>query len=125
MEHIQHVQERKIMAVKTETLVTVSDDLTGEAFNEGEGETLAFSFDGTNYELDLNNKNATAFRKAFEKYVKAARIKPTRGRKPGTQQSSETAAIREWAKENGLTVNDRGRVPSNVVDLYHAAHTES
>jgi nucleoid-associated protein Lsr2 len=39
--------------------VALEDDLTGSPA----AETLRFAFDGTDYEIDLNAKNGTAFRK--------------------------------------------------------------
>lgn len=108
------------MATKVETLVTHVDDLTNEEFEEGKGETVEYALDGKRYEIDLTTKNATAFRKAFEKYVKVSREKATRGRKAGEQ--SEATVIREWARANGHNVNDRGRISEEVVNAYHAAH---
>ena len=32
-------------------------------------------------------------------------------------------AIRGWAKSSGWAVSDRGRLPSNVVAAYDAAHS--
>ena len=41
----------------------------------------------------------------------------------GRGEAAVTAAeIREWARENGCEVPDRGRVPSDVRDAYEAAH---
>jgi hypothetical protein len=33
----------------------------------------------------------------------------------------ETHAIREWARENGHQVSDRGRIPKSVIEAYQAA----
>ncbi|MBD8078168.1 exonuclease domain-containing protein [Cellulosimicrobium arenosum] len=38
-----------------------------------------------------------------------------------TSQEVSPAQIRAWARENGHTVNDRGRLPLDVVHAYHAA----
>ncbi len=108
----------KAMAKKTEVLVTLVDDLTGTEFTEGEGETMRFTFDGTRYEIDLNNKNAAAFRKTMEKYTSKA----TQKGHASTGSPSEAATIRAWAAENGKNVSDRGRIPQSVVDEYQAAH---
>ena len=35
---------------------------------------------------------------------------------------TETAGIRTWAKERGIQVNDRGRIPVSVLKEYEAAH---
>ncbi len=37
-------------------------------------------------------------------------------------QSPTNAQIRAWARENGLTVSERGRIPARVVEAYAAAH---
>ena len=34
----------------------------------------------------------------------------------------DTAAIREWARGEGMKVSDRGRVPGSVIAAYEAAH---
>jgi hypothetical protein len=31
----------------------------------------------------------------------------------------QNQAIREWARSKGMKVNDRGRIPTEVVDAYH------
>jgi hypothetical protein len=33
-----------------------------------------------------------------------------------------TADVRAWARENGITIADRGRLPRDVLDAYAAAH---
>lgn len=105
------------MAKKTEVLVTLVDDLTGEEFTEGDGETFSYSFDGEKYELDLNAKNAKAFRTAVAKYVKASRV--VTGRRSNTP--SEAAEVRAWAKDNGVEVSPKGRIPEAVLAQYRDA----
>jgi len=34
----------------------------------------------------------------------------------------QTAGVRAWAKDKGIHVNDRGRIPAPVVKEYEAAH---
>jgi hypothetical protein len=31
----------------------------------------------------------------------------------------QNAAIREWARKRGMSVSDRGRIPSEVLEAYH------
>jgi hypothetical protein len=57
----------------------------------------------------------------------------TRGRVGGTSRARGTtarrrkpaaappAAVRAWARSNGITVNERGRVSADVLAAYHAA----
>ncbi|HZB18791.1 MAG TPA: Lsr2 family protein, partial [Blastococcus sp.] len=50
--------------------VILSDDLDE---NLSADETVAFSLDGTSYEIDLADKNAKEMRDVFSRYVSAAR----------------------------------------------------
>src|SRR3712207_8300460 len=59
---------RRRMARKVQ--VILSDDLDE---NVAADETVSFSLDGTNYEIDLSEKNAEGLRNAFSRYVQAAR----------------------------------------------------
>lgn len=36
--------------------------------------------------------------------------------------AAERAAIRAWARQQGLEVSDRGKLPQRVVEAYRAAH---
>ena len=112
--------------------VILSDDLDE---NLPADETVSFSLDGTNYEIDLSEKNAKELRDAFSRYVQAAR-KVSRGGSSrasgggrsratgggGRMDREQAGAIRDWARKNGHAVSDRGRIPASVVDAYEAAH---
>ena len=91
----------------------------------------ASRLDGSSYEIDLSGKNATEMRDAFAKYVGAAR-KAGRtagssagrsGRRSGGGSTSmdrdQAAAIRSWAKKQGLKVSDRGRIPATIIEQYN------
>jgi len=107
--------------------VTVSlvDDLSGAQADE----TVSFGVDGKSYEIDLSSKNADKLREALADYVAAAR-KPGGGRRAAAASAArrpavdreQNQAIREWARNKGMKVNDRGRIPSEVVDAYHQAN---
>lgn len=103
------------------------DDIDGTVLGIGEGETVHFSLNSTAYEIDLTSENADAFREAMQPYVSAARRASSASASRGSASrkragSPETAAIREWANENGYTVSERGRIPGTIVDAYRAAH---
>lgn len=102
--------------------VTFVDDLKGTEFEEGQGETITYSFDGTNYEIDLTNANAEAFRKAMSKYVAASRV--VTGRKSGNGGRTDLTEVREWARGNGFEVSDRGRVSQAVLTAFDRFHAE-
>jgi hypothetical protein len=125
-----------ISVVAQKTVVSLIDDLDGESEAD---ETVEYAVDGVTYEIDLTKDNAEALREVFAPYIAAARRTGGRAR-PGTGsrgRSSSSAgavsnaavrsrealkAIRDWAKGNGWTVSDRGRLPTNVLEAYDAAH---
>jgi hypothetical protein len=102
--------------------IVLEDDLDG---SEAE-ETVTFGLDGTSYEIDLNKKNAAALRDALATYVGHGRkvgSAPRRGRKaPAAAGGTSAKEIRDWARSNGFTVPDRGRVSAEVRQAFDAAH---
>jgi hypothetical protein len=107
------------MAQKVQTLFI--DDIDG---GEAEG-TVRFGLDGTDYEIDLNAKHTEELREALATYVTHARRvgspgrRVARGRRGAT--GIDTAKVREWAKDNGYAIKNRGRVPADVLVKYQAA----
>jgi hypothetical protein len=100
--------------------VALEDDLTGGPADE----TVRFAVDGTGYEIDLSAKNAAVFGKLLAPYIEHARkARRAQGRRSGRTASSRQRSgdIRAWAKEHGLAVSERGRIPASVVEQYHAA----
>jgi nucleoid-associated protein Lsr2 len=100
--------------------VVLEDDLTGGPAEQ----TVRFAFDGTDYEIDLNAKNAATFGKQLAPYIEHAR-KAGRApaRRPGRTAAGRQRSgdVRAWAKEHGLAVSERGRIPASVVEQYQAA----
>lgn len=110
------------MAQKVQVILL--DDLDG-----GEAtETVSFALDGASYEIDLSAKNAGKLRDALAPYVASARrasARRARGRAAATggrASRTDTTAIREWARDQGLKVSDRGRIPSDILAKYETAH---
>jgi hypothetical protein len=100
--------------------VALEEDLSGGPADE----KVRFAFGGAEYEIDLNNKNAAAFREQLAPFTgharKAGRAQPRRpGRTVVGRQRS--GVVRAWAKEHGLAVSERGRIPAGVVEQYQAA----
>jgi hypothetical protein len=99
--------------------VLLVDDIDGS----DAAETIAFGLDGTRYEIDLNSGHARELREQLEPFVKAARrVSPPAGR-PRNRRGDDAInkEIRNWARERGLGVNDRGRIPAPIVAQYEAA----
>jgi hypothetical protein len=102
--------------------VVLVDDVDGDTATE----TVTFSLDGVAYEIDLNAKNAAALREALAFWVGHARRvggRRTTARRGGTARAAggKNAEIRAWARENGYTVSERGRIPAEVKAAYDAA----
>jgi hypothetical protein len=77
------------------------------------------------YEIDLTNENAQRLRESLGQWTGPARKVSGRARR-GTarrvQDGGQTAKVREWAKANGYTVSDRGRIAADVRAAYDAAN---
>ncbi len=102
--------------------VILEDDLDGGDADE----TVSFSLDGVSYEIDLSAKNANKLRDVFAPYVGCARRVGGRRRKASAKAASgatgSSAEIREWARNNGWDVPERGRIAAEVREAYEAAH---
>ena len=107
-------------------LVRLVDDLDGLP-SEGVA-TVTFSLDGVTYSIDLNQANASKLRDGLADYITSARRiggRMKRGSAAGGRSAgsaNDGPAIREWAREQGHELAERGRIPSHIVDAYHAAN---
>jgi hypothetical protein len=110
--------------------VQLVDDLDGTAADDIS--TVSFALDGVSYEIDLTEANAEKLRSGLEDFVNAARRtggRVKRGTTPGKRAGSpaasreQTKAIRDWARQNGFDLSDRGRIPANVIEAFEEAHT--
>lgn len=107
------------MAQKVQVFLV--DDLDGGKADE----TVSFSLDGRSYEIDLSKKNAAKLRKAVAPFKDGARKVRAAGRRTaarGAGTRERSAEIRVWARSAGIKVNERGRIPANVIEKYEAAH---
>lgn len=107
------------------------DDLEGGQADE----TVSFTLDGTHFEIDLSAGNAGQLRQTLAPFLAAARrASPTAGRS-GTARGphrsnraearAHNRALRAWARENGYTVSERGRIPHEVLSAYDTARAGS
>jgi hypothetical protein len=101
--------------------VVLQDDINGQE----PAQTVFFSLDGKNYEIDLTEQNATELRAGLAPWIAAARRAST-GLIPEPRstprRSADTVDIRRWAKDNDIPVRERGRISSEVRSRYAAAH---
>lgn len=101
------------------TVVSLIDDIDGSEAVE----TIAFSVDGTEYEIDLSKNNAKAFRKAVQPYVDGGRKATARTVRRASSTVTNSREIRAWATTNGVDVPARGRIPTGVQEQYRAANS--
>ena len=105
------------------TVVTFVDDLDGREVGDA-GRTVGFSYDGVDYQIDLGPKNLGKLEKALGPFISAAtKVGGKRGRSNSraTDLASDTQAIRQWARESGYQISDRGRIPAVVIEAWNAA----
>jgi hypothetical protein len=108
-----------------QVITVLTDDLDGGDADR----TIEFGLDGVNYTIDLSEKNAGKLRKALDPYLTvASRAGRTSGNgriasragQPTRANRDQNQAIREWAGKNGYEVSERGRIPSSIVEAFHA-----
>lgn len=109
----------------TESLV---DDIDGGPAEH----TVRFTVDSYAYEIDLTGKHREELYDALEPFIRngrqvraeAAKNGGGKQRKPrGAKTDPEQlAAIRAWARRQGMQVSDRGRLPASVLNAYEEAH---
>ena len=139
------------MAQRVRTLLV--DDLDGSEAHE----TVMFSLDRRNLEIDLSSANAERLRERLAQFIEKARVVggkrqarrpvPPRAAPPKLPSTAQTAVapvafsaadkqrpvsaitrrthplafsseVRDWAREQGLPVADRGRLPNSVIEAY-------
>jgi hypothetical protein len=114
--------------VAQKTIVQLIDDLDG-----GEAtERVSFGLDGVEYTIDLSEDNAEKLRDGLSAFVeKARRLGGRKQRGTGTASNAgaksvsnkeQNQAIRVWARGQGEKISDRGRIPAEVVERFHAVH---
>jgi nucleoid-associated protein Lsr2 len=104
--------------------------LTDDLDSSDAARTIEFGLDGVNYTIDLSEKNAGKLRKALDPYLTVAsrvgrtssngRIASHATGTPSRANRDQNQAIREWATKNGYEVSERGRIPSSIVEAFHA-----
>ena len=109
------------MAQKVQVLLV--DDISGAEA----AETVSFSLDGVSYEIDLTAANAKKLRDDLATWVGHARR--SGGRKSSRRAAAaagvrrgDLSTVREWARNNGHKVSDRGRISAGILAAYDKAN---
>jgi hypothetical protein len=112
--------------VAKQIITRLVDDLDG-----GEAkESICFAYEGTEYMIDLSEKNAAKLRKVLAPYVQhgvrvTARIR-RRSSVPVEDTAQGRALIRDWARKSTMFpgLSDFGRIPVEVVAAYREANSQ-
>lgn len=106
--------------------VQLIDDIDGSPADE----TVTFALDGVTYEIDLTDAHAKALRESFAEWQGHARRaggrrattrRATGGAGGRSSSSSDAARIRDWAREHGYEVSERGRISAEIREAYEKA----
>jgi hypothetical protein len=116
------------MAQKVQVLL-VCDLHDGEV--EG-SEAITFALDGQSYEIDVCSDHAAQLRDTFAPFVGAGRRATRSGGSSGQRRgrgssrrgsNDRVGQIREWARNNGHQVSERGRLSASLVEAYEKANS--
>ncbi|MDQ6617004.1 MAG: Lsr2 family protein [Actinomycetota bacterium] len=121
--------------------------------SDGEGATRKVSWEGTDYVVDVcaihgsqlgailtelkgfveagHREAARRGRRSAAASASASATRAPRGRRASASKSTsgtgpkrgDLGAIRSWARENGLQVSERGRIPGALLAAYDAANS--
>jgi hypothetical protein len=103
----------------TKITVVPEDDLDGSPAEE----TVRFGIGGTDYEIDLNAKNANAFglqlapcyRTCPQGWQRTAAAAGADCGQPGTERGPPGLG-----EDQGIALSDRGRIPARIAQQYQA-----
>lgn len=103
-------------------VVEYTSDLSGETLDAEGSHTVAFSLDGSEYEVDLTADEQSHLRDALSRYIaKATKATRTGQRYTKTTVAADSKTVRAWAQAHGHHVPEKGRVPNEIRALYDAA----
>ena len=102
--------------IATKTTGVLEDDLDGGPAEE----TVRFGIGSTSYGIGLNASNTATFRRqlAHTSNTLAGRHKTAAAAGRTTASRERGAHIRAWAKDHGIALSCRGRIPADVGKQY-------
>ena len=106
--------------------VSYACDYDQKEIPKGQHRVRRFSLDGRDYEIDLCQQHSDTFDETIGQYAEHARMSSAPVGRTAKRRTAahrqHSASVRAWAKQAGITVSDRGRIPAEVVARYDAAH---
>lgn len=88
--------------------------------NEAAG-TTRLAVDNRHYRLDLCEEHANHLAGTLAPFLDVATRDTGNGQpKPRASRNGQAKQIRQWARDNGIQIPDRGRIPADIVQQYQA-----
>jgi len=90
---------------------------------DSDGQTVRFTYQGTQYEIDLSEKNAKKLDDALSPFLAAARRVGGRTSRISKTVAAavDTKAVRNGRSRTASRVSSRRRIPARVIEQYRAA----
>ena len=105
--------------------VSYACDYDDKEIPAGQQRNIKFGIDGQEYEIDLCARHGERLSEVVAKFTEHARKatgrEPKRRRRT-TANRQRSAEIRAWAKNSGIEVSDRGRIPGHVLVGFESSH---
>lgn len=100
----------------------ITDDLTGQTLAD-DVKVTDVRVDGDDYSVYLSDESKEtflAFLRGEAPLLQVQRSVTRRRSSTGTKSKTNAAEIRAWAKDQGMDVPERGRIPQAVQDAWDA-----
>lgn len=112
----------------TVEIISYSDDLTGEVGDDVKPRSIGWL--GNHYEIDLSEAHTKEIDDFLAPYIENARIpkpqpkprKKSKYKPTSREYKAYLFDVRNWARQNGMKINPRGRIPRQVLEAYEAEH---
>jgi hypothetical protein len=106
-----------LFAMAKQTFTRLIDDLDGSPATK----TAKLELDGRLFTVDLNDKHDTDLRTKLAPFIDAARpLHANNGAPLRASNPVDSAAIRQWALDEGIELPSRGRIAGAVKVAYDA-----
>jgi len=117
----REIDTERECSTQGEVVRVAVDDLDGHSGHDVR--PVSFGLDGVWFEIRLSAANAARLRAVLDRFVRAGRRVPGAAPTPVRSGDADVAqVVRQWAREHGYRISDRGRLSEIVLEAYERAH---
>jgi hypothetical protein len=109
--------------VARKVIEEIVDDYTGQLIAGDDVHHVHVAVGRRSWDLDLSTASLAALETVVEPFVVRAAVSVAHPARRAKAAAGRPADIKEWARQNGFEVAQRGRIPGRVMDAYQAAHS--